>query len=1157
MSDLEVLALPEWCYSFNVAAAAAVFGAAVWQRGARYFQDGHVINVTCQGDTLVTDVLGSGNNSYRVLITPTQDPGRLTAICTCPVGLNCKHAACTLLQLKFLQDAILDCIRQPGRLYGPEQLWTIPGLITSDGHAPTAENTKPGFRPIAIASSGATPEQKPQVAPWEQALAGITNTVEHQELDAQLAVVLTKDDWERNWTVSLHRSGKATPWHKTPLNWDSLLYRKPSLRLDEQQVNAVVRLRNAMPAGHDSSWGGGPNLQAFGPDLWPALNDCVAAGVQVLHNTETKMWQPVTVMGEDVSLEVHLTSHHEDLHMEVIIPQLSYNERMWDEDFVMLGTSGHGVAADLPDGLVLARFRELPNQAMMALCEQTPTTIPAEDTQRFIENYLPLLCQQVTVKSPDNAVTIHKPAEPVLLIAITSPSASVLHADVTYMYRRDELIPLAGIKSAERNRSAEAKLLQRLQDFLDQAQVPLETTGDDAWRAVMYGGEAILLRQRLKALAAQQPSWIVHDELPDMHASFDVNVSVDITDQQDLAEGRSQDLGLDGKVNERDLEGRAVKPVDWFNLSIEVTVAGHKIPIQQLIAAIGRGDDEIFLSSGVVFPTDHPDLEPLRQLCEMAAEFQHDALGSAVVPDELTRINPDQIGWFEQLQAAGIVGQQSAAWRQRIKTLTEQPHSDSSSRIEATLRPYQQEGSDWLIRLWTGGVGGVLADDMGLGKTLQMLTLIDHAVQHETYQQGNRVPFLVVAPASVASAWQREAEKFAPHLAVAVVGSTLKKAGVDLEQLRAKNDVVVTSYTVLRLDQKHYHQYQWNAVICDEAQFIKNPRSKTYAAVRKTPARSVFAITGTPVENSLMDMWSMLSLAAPGLFPDPERFTRSYRKPIEDHHNGHILADLKAKIRPLVLRRTKDAVATDLPPKQEQVVRIELSTKHRQAYEVLLNAERQKILGLLDDLGEHRVSVLAGLTRLRLASLNPHLVAETEAGAAGDISGQIALSKVSYLADTVAELAAEGHRVLVFSQFTSFLKTIRDRFTADNISWTYLDGSTRKRGERIKEFTEGDATAFLISLKAGGFGLTLTEADYVFVVDPWWNPAAEAQAIDRAHRIGQTKPVHVYRLVAADTIEEKVLELQQRKRDLYRAVVDDGTFESGSLSAADIEELLT
>ncbi|WP_162164528.1 DEAD/DEAH box helicase, partial [Intrasporangium chromatireducens] len=337
--------------------------------------------------------------------------------------------------------------------------------------------------------------------------------------------------------------------------------------------------------------------------------------------------------------------------------------------------------------------------------------------------------------------------------------------------------------------------------------------------------------------------------------------------------------------------------------------------------------------------------------------------------------------------------------------------------------------------------------------------------------------------------------------------------------------------------------------VLDEAQFVKNHQARTYAAVRRLPAPFKLAITGTPLENSLMDLWALLSIVAPGLFPSPQRFSETYRRPIESGAAPELLETLRRRIRPLMLRRTKESVATDLPPKIEQVVPVTLNPQHRRIYDRHLARERQRILGLLDDVDRNRIAILRALTKLRQLSLDVHLV-EAEAPA------KIRSSKVDALLDQLVEVVAEGHRCLVFSQFTSFLRIVRDRLAEEAIEHVYLDGRTRDRAKRISAFTDGDAPVFVISLKAGGAGLTLTEADYVFVLDPWWNPAVEAQAIDRAHRIGQDKTVMVYRLVSEDTIEEKVLALQERKRELFARVVDEGGLMGAPLSAEDIRGLL-
>ena len=366
-------------------------------------------------------------------------------------------------------------------------------------------------------------------------------------------------------------------------------------------------------------------------------------------------------------------------------------------------------------------------------------------------------------------------------------------------------------------------------------------------------------------------------------------------------------------------------------------------------------------------------------------------------------------------------------------------------------------------------------------------------------------------------------------------------------------------------------------MVCDEAQFVKNRTSATYKAVRRLRAPSTIAITGTPLENSLMDLWALMSIAAPGLLPDPERFGQVYRKPI-DRGDTEALERLRRRMRPFLLRRTKEQVAADLPAKTEQVLAVELGAKHRKAYDQRLARERQRILGLLEeDTAQSRFIALKALTTLRQMALDPALV---DGDGGNDGSGTIAArgakgvkdkaaatppegqrrsgrrpspsAKVEVLLEHLGPIVSEGHRALIFSQFTRYLSGVREHLEDAGVRTAYMDGSTPDRQKVIDAFRAGGADVFLISLKAGGFGLTLTEADYVFLLDPWWNPQTEEQAVDRTHRIGQDKPVMVYRLVSADTIEEKVMALKEKKAELFARVVEgtDGGEGAGGVAGA-------
>jgi SNF2 family DNA or RNA helicase len=560
-----------------------------------------------------------------------------------------------------------------------------------------------------------------------------------------------------------------------------------------------------------------------------------------------------------------------------------------------------------------------------------------------------------------------------------------------------------------------------------------------------------------------------------------------------------------------------------------------------VFVALAAGESHLLLADGAYFALDKPELQALRALIEEARALQDTADGPL-------RISRFQAGLWEELAALGVVDRQARAWREQVSgllALGDEAAAEPPVGLTAQLRPYQREGFEWLCFLWRHRLGGILADDMGLGKTLQTLALICHAREADP----DAAPFLVVAPASVVAVWAAEAQRFAPGLRVVTLTDTLRRRGRDLESLVAGADVVVTSYTLMRLDIDAHVGVAWSGLVLDEAQFAKNHQSKVHQCARRLAAPFTLAITGTPMENNVMELWSLLSITAPGLFPSPARFRDEYARPIEKGADPERLARLRRRIRPLVRRRTKEQVARELPAKQEQVLEVELDPGHRRLYQRHLQRERQKVLGLLDDVDRNRFSILTSITLLRRLSLHPGLVEPDQE--------QLGSAKIDALLEQLTEVVDGGHRALVFSQFTGFLGQVRRRLDAAGIGYAYLDGSSRDRPAIVRGFADGSAPVFLISLKAGGFGLNLTEADYCFLLDPWWNPATEAQAVDRAHRIGQTRTVMVYRLIAKGTIEEKVLALSTRKAKLFAGVMDDGNAFGSALDADDIRELVS
>jgi SNF2 family DNA or RNA helicase len=668
-----------------------------------------------------------------------------------------------------------------------------------------------------------------------------------------------------------------------------------------------------------------------------------------------------------------------------------------------------------------------------------------------------------------------------------------------------------------RDRLAEASLLERLE--LPDAPVPL---------AVRIGGRTRPIpEQRLLGLDLLR---FVEDTLPALQAMADVDVDVI---------GEPPGFRLTEVAPVVGLSATDTDDSDWFDLGITVTVAGEKVPFVRLFAALVAGEPSLVLDSGTWFRLDRPEFDLLSRLIEEARELDDAPAGGL-------RINHFQAGLWDELVDLGVVEEQSKRWASVVGGLLEldsMPTPPAPDGLHAELRPYQLDGYRWLRFLHGHGLGGILADDMGLGKTIQTLALLVDA----RTEQPDAAPFLVVAPTSVVANWVAEAARFTPDLRVVAVSETERRRARTLAELVAGADLVVTSYALFRIDEAAYQALPWSGLLLDEAQFVKNHQAKTYQCARRLGAPFKLAITGTPLENNLMELWSLLSIVAPGMYPSPKRFGEFFARPIERGDAPDRLAALRRRVRPLMMRRTKEQVASDLPPKQETVLSIELSSRHQRLYSARLQRERQKVLRLIDDLDANRFTILKSLTTLRQLSLDPALVDGDHAA--------VGSAKTDTLLDLIADVVGEGHRALVFSQFTGYLRRVRDRLDAAGIAHAYLDGRTRKRQQAVDSFKRGDAPVFVISLKAGGVGLNLTEADYVFVLDPWWNPAVEAQAVDRAHRIGQDKNVMVYRLVSQQTIETKVMELKSRKQALFSSVMsDDGGF-GARLSAADIRGL--
>jgi hypothetical protein len=571
--------------------------------------------------------------------------------------------------------------------------------------------------------------------------------------------------------------------------------------------------------------------------------------------------------------------------------------------------------------------------------------------------------------------------------------------------------------------------------------------------------------------------------------------------------------------------------IDWFEVDGGIEFDGVVAAFPQLLAAARRGERMITLDDGSV------GLVPAQWVAKYAS-----LAGMGQEQGDTLRFSRAQAGFLDLLLASVPDAQfdesfQSA--REQIAAFEKIQPADAPDGFVGALRDYQKDGVGWLQFLQAFGFGGCLADDMGLGKTIQVLALL------EQRRQANAGPSLVVVPRSLVFNWISEAGRFTPGLRILDHSGTGRARPSDHF---ADYDLILTTYGTLRRDAIYFKDVTFDYVILDEAQAIKNAGTNSAKAARLLHGRHKLALTGTPVENRLSELWSIFEFLNPGMLGSASVF-----KALNTAETGPAGRQMLAKaLRPFILRRTKSEVAGDLPEKLEQTIYCDLDESQRKLYDELREHYRQSLLGRIDELGmsKSKMHVLEALLRLRQAACHPGLI---DGARSNEPSAK--LDEVLY---RIEEVAAEGHKALVFSQFTSLLALLRKRLDASKTAYEYLDGKTRDRQLRVNRFqNDPDCLLFLISLKAGGVGLNLTAADYVFLLDPWWNPAVEAQAIDRTHRIGQTRKVFAYRLIARDTVEEKVLQLQESKRALADAIITADNSLISSMKREDLELLLS
>ncbi|WP_019625844.1 DEAD/DEAH box helicase [Thioalkalivibrio sp. ALJT] len=909
-------------------------------------------------------------------------------------------------------------------------------------------------------------------------------------------------DWGAGRAVSFSTLGD--PWRRTD-------YLSP----EDVEILSLLRASGGEPFFHD----GAPVLEGIAGGL----------ALQLMLETDRIFWgtpltQPLQV-GAERAAALAWTNDGESYRLSFADPELEVYPRTDPPLYVDTRRLEAGPLR-LPEGV---------DARLLAALPQAPS-VPASEAAR-ISRTLALRMPDLPTPEPVEVETLV--AEPVPCLHLLFDRSEPFGAHLALGFRYGEAVLEPGETRPAPLREAGERLV-RVQRDPETEQSARDVLLGMGTRPLSESPHRFQLDVDPADAAAILYHWLrfVETAIPDLEAGG-WEIYPDATNAPILSRAE----GVDAEVESSER--------DWFDLRFDLEVEGRRIPLLPLVAQlIGRVDvddlpETLYLDAGdghfiaVAGEMLRPVLKTLLDLFdrEPAAETLR-----------LSRLDAPRLLDFDAARLRGAGRLKKLARRMRdFEGVRPVP---PPSTFKGALRPYQQQGLDWLQFLREYELAGILADDMGLGKTVQ--TLAHLAVEKRAGRM--RHPSLIIAPTSLLGNWRREAAQFTPKLRVLILQGPDRRAWFDSIE---DHDLVLTTYPLLTRDDEVLLNHCWHYLILDEAQQIKNPRARSAQVVRTLEVNHRLCLTGTPMENHLGELWAQFDFLLPGFLGDQKTFNQHYRKPIEQGGERGPLERLRQRTAPFILRRTKDRVARELPPKTELLRTTALDTRQGALYESIRLSMEKKVREAVERQGLARshITILDALLKLRQVCCDPRLVRTSEFD-----THNIRSAKLEMLMELVPELLEEGRRILLFSQFTSMLTLIGEQLDKRGIAYTKLTGQTRKREAAIERFRRGEVDLFLISLKAGGVGLNLTEADTVIHYDPWWNPAVESQATDRAHRINQHKPVFVYKLVTEGTVEEKILALQAQKQQLADQVHgrnDSAAADELPIDAETLQRLLT
>jgi superfamily II DNA or RNA helicase len=1070
-----------------------------FNRGLHYFRQGMVIDLTeerrdADGVSLQARVRGSGGRFYRQLIFIPANPDQrdLTGSCGCPVGYNCKHvaAACLAYEERERQFQPTDGSAATEFL----KRWLT--RVVTAGQEPAA--VADAERLVYVLQPGATDAQ------------GVA-------VELRVAKPLRRGGLSKGRQANLYNllHGYSTPEYLVAADHD------------------ILGMLRAASAGQWIS-----SVPLTGPNGQLALLRMIGTG--------RCHWQAVeaTPLGLGAPRDLQMDWHEgADGLLTLALGVVPAARLLLLEPPLYLDLAGHLVGPLESRGLSAAQLREVlaAPRLRASQAEAIARTLVLEFPQLPLPTPVPVPVTEVTTAAATPWLTL-------TCDTLAGAATDQLNLDFDYAGHRVPGLPAlthsvlpthGGTVRIHRDLDAERGALDTL------AGLGFAPTVNTPPRA---GGHRLLPAATNPIERAGHWSALLRDGLPALEAA---GWRVDIADSFRL---RFETADWDLEVEEEAESGGN----DWFGLRFDLDLGGRRIPLLPIIAPLLELGLDAELPQIISLPLDPTGTDPAaahRYVDLPAARLKpfiailRDLFDRAAPgADGQLRISRFDAGALAELEAQGYAIRGAERLRElarRLKDFTGIESVEPPAGLTVELRPYQRRGLDWLQFLRAWNLAGILADDMGLGKTVQALA---HLLVEKEAGRLDR-PALVVAPTSLMGNWRREAARFTPAL------RTLVLHGSDRHPLFDRmpdHDLVLTTYPLLSRDQERLAEQSFHSLILDEAQSVKNPKSQAAAVVRALKADHRLCLTGTPMENHLGELWTQFDFLMPGFLGDQGSFKRLWRTPIEQHHDHGRHGRLAQRIAPFMLRRRKQDVATELPPKTEIIKSVTLGEAQAALYEGIRLSMEKRVREAIaaQGLARSHITILDALLKLRQTCCDPRLLRIPAAARVKESA------KLELLMDLLPEQLEEGRRILLFSQFTSMLALIETELDDRGIPYAKLTGQTRKRDEAIDAFRSGAVSLFLISLKAGGVGLNLTEADTVILYDPWWNPAVETQAADRAHRIGQDKPVFVYKLVTEQTVEERILSMQERKRALAAGVYQETEGEPDlGFSGADLQAL--